>query len=476
MNRVHTLLAGLIVLVAVAAAVLGAALKLEPADAWTSADEPVTGAPTAQTLGAEDLVAARRAAGEAASQTGLLTTGTSDLVDGTTQLDDGAGQLTEGIGTAAAGAQELSGGMTELQAGVGQLGQGATRIADGVQSATEPLVGMGAVRGQILESMNRTITALEGNPDPEAVRARAELISVRDQAQNIPLDEASLAQVTELRDGARELANQLAVPGYGFHDGVYTATKAAKDLSGGLAELDAGAGRADEAIGSLTEGAQKIDTLAENTDAKIDELNRALPAPAWNAAATESGERPRSVLPPQTALLIAALAMLAGLAIGVGAWLLPSRRWLILGVGTLGSVLAGTVALFVLSAGLGVGAVLGSAGLLALATAASAAATYVLVALAGPLWGAVIAAVVGIAQLGLVGWVWRVAATSEVSMWLRVLADLSPLHWATTSLTALGNAGSPTSLWTGVAALAVVSVIGGVALGRASAGRREAVL
>lgn len=473
MNRVPALLAGLIVLVAVAAAVLGATLKLDPADAWTSSDEQVTGAPAAQApggLGAEDLVAARRAAGEAASQAGLLTTGTSDLLVGTRELDDGAGQLTTGIDSAATGAQSLSGGMTQLQAGVGQLGQGATQVADGVQSATEPLLGMGAVRGQILESMNRTIQALEGNPDPEVVRARNDLISVRDQAQNIPLDEGSLAKVTELRDGARELSNQLAVPGYAFHDGVFTATQAARDLSDGLAELNAGAGQADEAIGSLHEGAEKIDTLAVNTDAKIDEINRAMPAPAWGAAPVDGQQETRSVLPPQTALLIAALAMLAGLAVGVGAWLLPQRRWLILGAGTLGSVLAGTVALLVLGAGLGAGAVAGSAGLLVLATLASAAAAYILTALVGPLWGSVIAAVLGIAQLGLVGWVWRIAATSEVAMWLRVLADLSPLHWATTSLTALGNAGSATSLWSGVALLAVLSVIGAVALGR---GRRD---
>lgn len=471
MNRLAALLTGLIVLTTVLAAVAGALLGLEPARAWTADEGHVVAAPTAQApggIGATELVAARRAAGEAASQAGLLTTGTADLAAGTKELSDGTSQLLTGIDAAAEGAHSLSGGMAELQAGVGQLGSGATQVANGVESATAPLVGMGAVRGQIVGSIDRAVAALEGATDPDLVKAREDLLSVRAQAVNIPLDENALADVTALRDGARELANQLAVPGYAFHDGVFTATQGAKDLAAGLTELDAGSNTAGEAIDSLAGGAQQIDTLAINTDAKIDEINRAIPAPAWGVASEEKPSQ--RVLAPQIALLIAALVMLVGSASAVGASLLPRRRWLIVGAGTLGAVLSGVVALLVFGGGFGVATVVGAAGLFALSALASAGITAVVLVVAGPAWGSVIAGTAGIVQLAIAGVVWRVAASSEVTAGLKILADLLPLHWATTSLTAVGNDGSPVSLWVGAAVLGALAVIGGLGLGMSRKG------
>lgn len=477
MNRLQSLLAGLIVVVLALAALAGGLLGLDPAKAWSSGaeEEQTTGAPTAQApggIGAAELVDARRAAGEAASQSGLLTSGTAELVDGTTALDEGAGELVAGVDEAAAGAQELSNGMTELQAGVGQLGAGATQVADGVAAATEPVIGISAVVGQIIGSIDRTIAELEGNEDPAVAQAREALIGLRDQANNVPINEQTTAQLEQLRDGARELSNQLAVPGFAFHDGVYAATQGAQDLSYGLSQLGDGATQASDGITELNEGAAQIDSLATQTDEKIDEINRAMPTPAWgaqgggDAAGGQAEADAGSVLSPQLALLVAALVMLAGMAVAVGVALVPQRRWLIIAAGTVGGVVAGMVALFVLATGLSVAAAWLSGGVLALGVLASAGITRVLIGLLGATWGSVTAGILGIVQLGVVGWVWRVAATSDVSAALRVLADIMPMHWATTSLTALGNDAVGSSLWVGVAVLGVLSALGVVALAR----------
>src|SRR5699024_10450299 len=84
----------------------------EPSQAWSSGDD-ASGAPADQVT-AEDVVNARRAAGEAQSQAGFLVSGAEQLADGTTQLREGADELGPGVDQLAEGAQALSNGMTEL--------------------------------------------------------------------------------------------------------------------------------------------------------------------------------------------------------------------------------------------------------------------------------------------------------------------------------------------------------------------------
>lgn len=459
MTRRYLVLTGLILVTCIVAAIIGSAANLDPSRSWSQEDagsgSPSTGSHAG--VGAAELVDARRATGEAASQAALLTSGTGELVDGATQLEDGAGELIDGIGSAADGAGELSAGMTELQAGVGQLGSGANEIADGVATATEPLVGLGAVRGQIVGSLDNAIDSLDDTKDPELVKLRDDLTSLRDQANNIPIDEGAVTELERLRDGTRDLANQLSVPGYGFHDGVYAATEGAQDLSAGLTELDTGAGDARTGITDLREGAEKVDTLASNTDEKIGAINRAIPVVGWEDETTRA-------LAPQISMLLAAFGMLGGFALAIGASLVTVRRWLFLLAGGLGVTVAGVVALLVLATGQPVSAVLGAAGVLLLSVFAAAGVTRVLVNIFGTTWGATAAGLAGTVQLGVVGWVWRVAATSDVAAWLRVASEMTPLHWATAALTVLGNDGTPQLLWTGLGVLGILAAVGVVAM------------
>ena len=73
------------------------------------------------------------------------------------------------------------------------------------------------------------------------------------------------------------------------------------------------------------------------------------------------------------------------------------------------------------------------------------------------------AAVLAVAQIGIVGWVWKSAAAGAVSAIAAAVSSAMPMHWLTAALSAAGNGGSTTALWVGIglsAALAVLGLIG----------------
>src|SRR5690625_768338 len=74
--------------------------------------------------------------------------------------------------------------------------------------------------------------------------------------------------------------------------------------------------------------------------------------------------------------------------------------------------------------------------------------------------GIITTAIAGIVQLGIVGYVWKTATTGEIGTVWQVLANLTPLNWATTGLISAGNEGSATMLWTSASVLAAVVILG----------------
>lgn len=458
------ILAILLVLPLIAGALFVAGDGMDPARTW-SADDEATGAPAdSQAILPADLVDARRAAGEAGAQASLLTTGTEELADGAAELREGVTPLQEGVSEAAGGAGELFQGMVEIQAGVGQLGVGATEIADAVGGAVDGVVSLDAIRGQIIGAVDRTVAELEDNDDPNAVELREELLGLNEQLTLVDIAPDLADQLIALRDGSREIANQLTTPGFAFHDGIYAATQGAADLNAGLGEIDEGMAQAVDGITQLDDGATQIDTMATNAHNRVDSVNRSLPAVAPVAeAAVEEG--PTQSLSPVVAMLIAALVMLAGAAIALAAHLLPARRWLIVLGGTAATLVAGIVALLVLATGLSAASVWLSALALAVGALAAVGLTSAGIKLFSVVGGVGVTAVLGVLQLGVVGWVWKTATATQVADWLQVVAALLPLHWATTALSAAGNVGASGPLWLGVGVLAVVAAVGLVIVG-----------
>ncbi|RNE49026.1 YhgE/Pip domain-containing protein [Corynebacterium alimapuense] len=467
------ILALLLTIPLIIGAVVAAVGGLDPLRSWTSAAEPA-GAPAAAGptgIDPTELVDARRAAGEAASQAGFLTTGTGELLDGTGQLQEGATTLPDQFSEAVSGAQLLSNGMVELQAGVGQLGTGAVEVADGVGTAVDQVVGFGAMRGQLIEAIDYSISELEAaedvsgeTVDPRLVEAREALVDLRGQAELIDIDGELTAQLTDLKDGSRELANQLSVPGYSFHDGVYTATKAAQDLSYGLSQSQPGIDDAVEGASSLDEGAARIDAMATQTQDRIDAIQRALPVVQVADTDGQSEEESLgSVLSPIYAMLIAAIVMLGGAATGMALYQRRAHGWWLLTGAVVGLSTLGVMLLAIVSTGFSLQLAAGSALVLALSVLAAAALTRATLRLFGPVAGSIVVAVGSLIQVGVVGWVWKSAASTNVSVLWQILANLSPLNWATSALTVLGNQGTAQALWLALAVLGSLSVIGIVA-------------
>ncbi|WJZ16815.1 hypothetical protein CGUA_01065 [Corynebacterium guangdongense] len=461
MSRVRALVLSLLTLIPlVLAGVYVGVGGLDPARTWTSdSAEAPSGAP-ADALTAVDLVDARRAAGEASSQAGFLTAGTQELVDGTAALREGADQLSAGAATASTGAQELADGMIQLQAGTANLGVGATEVADAVGTTVDAVIGVNVVRGQAVGAIDRTLAELAGNDDPDVVAVREELAGLRDQLGGM---EVATNDMERLRDGSREIANQLTTPGFAFHDGIYSATNGASNLNMGLNDLETGLTSAVDGVVALDDGAQRVDDMADQTKARVDNVNRAMPV-VWPGAAEDAGEGALHSVSPIVAMLVAALAMLVGVGLGIAVRLWPQRRWVTLLGGTFGAVVGGLVALMVLTSGLSATSVWISALALALGVLATAGVTVLLTRLAGVGLGSALAGVLAIAQVGVVGWVWRKASTAEVAEWAQAVSGLMPLHWNTATLTAAGNQGDATQMWLGLAVLAVIAVPGLIAV------------
>ncbi len=441
--------------------IVAAAVSLTPASAWSAGDDS-TGAPTADAPGGIDpaeLVDARRATGEASNQAGFLATGTGELVAGTGQLREGAEALPGQFDEAVTGAQELAAGMVELQAGTGQLGAGATEVADGVETAVNQVIGLGAVQGQILDIIDETTRELGEREEPEAETGREDLANLRTEVENFDFDAAVVADLAALRDGSRDLANQLNVPGYGFHDGVYTATAGAQELAEGLVRARGSVDEAIAGVAELDDGAQRIEQMAGQNRERVTAIQRAFPT-VGATTGDPADDLPRHLLSPLYAMFIAALAMLGGVALGAATHFLPSHRIRVMLAGTVALTALGTVLTAIVARGFTGAAAALSALVLALGVLAAVALTRVGLRLFGPVVGSTLAAGLGMLQVGVVGWVWQAAAAADVATVWQVIAGLMPLNWATAALTVLGNDGSTSALWLGVAVLAVLAAAG----------------
>ena len=419
------------------------------ASTWTNSEES-QGAPAAVAM--PDLSEVRRAVGNANAQSSMLQNGTKQLVDGTEKLKTGSQALGDGVHEARDGSQQLANGMTEIQAGTAQLGDGATKVADGVEVAVNQMVGLEAARGQILTAIEDAQSDVENSVDPRAAEMKQRLAEFHARVEAAALDEGTKAQLEELRSGSREVANQLAVPGYSYHDGIYSATKGSKDLASGLNRLSGGVDEATSGVDQLDEGVKKIDSMAQDTRAKLAAAQRALPAVTPGTQEAEEAGVSQS-LAPLYAFFIAAGIMLAA-ATRVRDW--RGGALAIVALGVLGAVLVA-----VLGVGMSVGAAI-IAGLVgALSAALSAAMTMALMRILGPRIGLGTSFFVLLAQVGIVGWVWNKAATESIASGLEALAALMPLNYPTLALSAVGNQVGGAALW--VPLVVMLALIGAAA-------------
>ena len=442
---------------ALLALVVGVFLPMNPADTWANAgrDAEVSGAPQ---VGPDNLGDARRAAGEAGQQAKVLKEGAGQLAAGIGEAQGQTQQLIDALAAAQSGSQQLADGMVQLQAGTGQLGAGATQLADSIGEIVGQVSGFEAVRGQVVGAIDRSLEELKDAKDPEAVKARESLKDLRAQAETAQLPPDVVAKMNQLRDGSRDLANQLAVPGYGYHDGIYTATNGSAELAAGLRELQTQTGQATGGIDELVAGVEKINQMAGMNADKVGAVRAALPVPAV-APGAAGAEPVGPTLAPVAAMLLAAMAVLGGTALAA-AWFASRGRWWILSAGSVVLAAAGTILAGVIGSGFGVQEYgVAFIGLL-LGTLASAGLASVLSRAFGAGVGLGSAGVLALVQTGLVGWVWRTATTAQVdSVWV-ALSQAAPMHWVSTAVSAGGNGGDYRGIVSAVLLSALLAVLG----------------
>ena len=442
---------------ALLALVVGVFLPMNPADTWANAgrDAEVSGAPQ---VGPDNLGDARRAAGEAGQQAKVLKEGAGQLAAGIGEAQGQTQQLIDALAAAQSGSQQLADGMVQLQAGTGQLGAGATQLADSIGEIVGQVSGFEAVRGQVVGAIDRSLEELKDAKDPEAVKARESLKDLRAQAETAQLPPDVVAKMNQLRDGSRDLANQLAVPGYGYHDGIYTATNGSAELAAGLRELQTQTGQATGGIDELVAGVEKINQMAGMNADKVGAVRAALPVPAV-APGAAGAEPVGPTLAPVAAMLLAAMAVLGGTALAA-AWFASRGRWWILSAGSVVLAAAGTILAGVIGSGFGVQEYgVAFIGLL-LGTLASAGLASVLSRAFGAGVGLGSAGVLALVQTGLVGWVWRTATTAQVdSVWV-ALSQAAPMHWVSTAVSAAGNGGDYRGIVSAVLLSAMVAAAG----------------
>lgn len=515
----RTLLSLLLILPLIAGAAYLGWAGIGPSAAWTAdgaeegrAPGPVPGIDVAQVQDA------RRAIGEANTQAGFLKAGMGGATEGIRELKDGGTELVGGTGEIRRGASELATGMNELQAGTGRLGGGAKEIADGAGAIADSVGLVNVAIGQVEASIGPAKESLRAAGDGDGV---ANLEALERQLGAIDFD-AIAGQAERFRTGANDLSYQLNTPGAPYRDGIYNATAGANQLRAATGDLDEGAKKLDGGLKELDEGAGRLDGMAKTTADKIGDAQRAMPVPtadqlsaagsaggagtgdgAGGEAGAEdgagdaaSGAAGNATLAPTLAFMVSALVMLAASAL----WLIAGPRRGGRGVdstdadrswwsralpggafaGALAGIVAiGVVVLFIMADGLDLLRGATSVIVLALAAlAATALARAVLAVFGGP-WGRFVILAGMLVQVGVIGWVWRSAASAatggaELATAWGVVAALLPLHHPTAALTALGNDGS-TVMWGTSAGVLLALVFIGALIDRFGPGRRRRV-
>ena len=104
---------------------------------------------------------------------------------------------------------------------------------------------------------------LKGVDSKEAKEVRGAIADLKRQLEAFDVEAEVTDPLTELQNGSRELANQLDVPGYAYHDGIYSATQGSQELLAGLQELQSGTGVLTDGSQELSDGADRIKSMAD---------------------------------------------------------------------------------------------------------------------------------------------------------------------------------------------------------------------
>ncbi|MFD5808690.1 hypothetical protein [Rhodococcus aetherivorans] len=219
----------------------------------------------------------------------LLGGGVGQLTDGSRQLDDGAHQLADGLAQASAGGQQLADGLGQLQGGVGLLGDGATQVSDGVDQVVDRLTGFGEMQAGVTEQLTVVAGTLRQSPDPVSQEAAARLDGLVGRLNTEGLGPETLAQLEQLRGGARQLAYELSDPDAQFVAGMVQAADGSRQLRDGLMLLDDGGRQLVDGTGQLVDGVGPVTGVIDGVSDNVREATAALPKSPAPASSGDVG-------------------------------------------------------------------------------------------------------------------------------------------------------------------------------------------
>lgn len=221
--------------------------------------------------------AARRNLQQAGMPLAFLGGGVAQLTDGSNQLDDGSHQLADGLRQARDGGRQLADGLGQLDDGVGLLGDGAHQVSAGVEEVVARLTDLGGIQGDVTAQLTTVADALAAAPDPVSRNAAGQLRALVDLLNTQGIGPGTLDQLTQLRDGARQLAYELTAPDARFVAGMAQAADGARLLHDGLVLLDDGGKALTEGTGQLVDGVAPVAGVVEGISQNVRTATEALP-------------------------------------------------------------------------------------------------------------------------------------------------------------------------------------------------------
>lgn len=177
---------------------------------------------------------------------------------------------------------------------MGLLGDGATQVSDGVDQVVDRLTGFGEMQAGVTEQLTVVAGTLRQSPDPVSQEAAARLDGLVGRLNTEGLGPETLAQLEQLRGGARQLAYELSDPDAQFVAGMVQAADGSRQLRDGLMLLDDGGRQLVDGTGQLVDGVGPVTGVIEGVSDNVREATAALPkspAPASSgdvAAAVET--------------------------------------------------------------------------------------------------------------------------------------------------------------------------------------------
>ncbi|MBC3185461.1 YhgE/Pip domain-containing protein [Corynebacterium sp. zg-331] len=208
-----------------------------------------------------------------------LAEGAGQLTDGSQRLTDGSGTLTEKLGEADAGAHKLAEGAGRLDDGLTRAKDGSQQLAEGLgqlNAGTERLAdGAGQVSGgvdQVVDTLGTVAGAqqrLVGRLDNAAAMLReanlaptnglaAEVEGLAASIREAGLGPEKFNQLLQLKDGARQIADQLSNPVSEYRSGMNRAASASQELAAGIAQLKDGSAQLLVGANTLADGTSQL--------------------------------------------------------------------------------------------------------------------------------------------------------------------------------------------------------------------------